>query len=242
MGRLRRAAAQQAHTARPCGCCWSRTRRGCAAAVARGLRAEGFEVEVVGDGVEGYWRAKERPYGAIVLDILLPGMNGYVVCRRLRDEQVTTPILMLTAKDGEYDEAEALDLGADDFLRKPFAFVVLVARLRALQRRGGGARPPVLAAGDLRFDPRRDAASAARRRSRCRRARPRCWSTCWCATATWSTSTSCSTASGAPTPTTTPTSSRSTSATCARKIDRPFGRASLQTVRGVGYRLVDDAA
>ncbi len=126
-----------------------------AAAVARGLRAEGFEVEVVGDGVEGYWRAKERPYGAIVLDILLPGMNGYVVCRRLRDEQVTTPILMLTAKDGEYDEAEALDLGADDFLRKPFAFVVLVARLRALQRRGGGARPPVLAAGDLRFDTKR---------------------------------------------------------------------------------------
>ena len=124
-----------------------------AAAVKRGLVAEGFDVDVVHDGLEGYWRAKEGSYGAIVLDILLPGMNGYKVCRQLREAGVWTPILMLTAKDGEYDEADALDLGADDFLRKPFSFVVLVARLHALARRGSLPRPAVLAAGDLVFDP-----------------------------------------------------------------------------------------
>ena len=102
-----------------------------AEAVARGLKAEGFDVDVVHDGLDGLWRAREGTYGAIVLDILLPGMNGYKVCRTLREEGVWTPILMLTAKDGEYDEAEALDTGADDFLSKPFSFVVLVARLRA---------------------------------------------------------------------------------------------------------------
>ena len=98
-----------------------------AEAVARGLKAEGFDVDVVHDGLDGLWRAREGTYGAIVLDILLPGMNGYKVCRTLREEGVWTPILMLTAKDGEYDEAEALDTGADDFLSKPFSFVVLVA-------------------------------------------------------------------------------------------------------------------
>ncbi|HEX8803972.1 MAG TPA: response regulator transcription factor, partial [Acidimicrobiales bacterium] len=121
--------------------------------VSRGLRAEGFDVELVHDGLDGLWRARERPYGAVVLDILLPGMNGYEVCRTLRREGVWTPILMLTAKSGEYDEAEALDMGADDFLSKPFSFVVLVARLRALARRGAAPRPPVLAAGDLALDP-----------------------------------------------------------------------------------------
>ena len=121
--------------------------------VARGLGAEGFTVEVTHDGLEGLWRARERQYGAIVLDILLPRMNGFEVCRTLRAEGVWTPILMLTAKNGEYDEAEALDTGADDFLAKPFSFVVLVARLRALQRRGGSARPSLLRAGDLTIDP-----------------------------------------------------------------------------------------
>ena len=124
-----------------------------AASIARGLRAEGFEVDVVHDGAEGLWRATETPYAAIVLDILLPGMNGYKVCGELRHAGVWTPVLMLTAKDGEYDEAEALDTGADDYLRKPFAFVVLIARLRALIRRGASPRPAVLGAGDIRFDP-----------------------------------------------------------------------------------------
>jgi DNA-binding response OmpR family regulator len=124
-----------------------------AASTARGLRAEGFEVDIVHDGLDGLWRAKETPYAAIVLDILLPGMNGYKVCAELRQAGVWTPVLMLTAKDGEYDEAEALDTGADDYLRKPFAFVVLIARLRALIRRGATPRPPVLTAGTLTFDP-----------------------------------------------------------------------------------------
>ena len=107
-----------------------------AAAVADGLTAEGFDVDVAHDGPDGLWRAREGSYDAIVLDVLLPGMHGYRVCRTLRDEGVWTPILILTAKDGEYDEAEALDTGADDFLSKPFSFVVLLARLRALIRRG----------------------------------------------------------------------------------------------------------
>ena len=120
-----------------------------AEAVARGLSAEGFDVEVVNDGLDGLWRATEREYGAIVLDLLLPGMNGYEVCRTLRAEGVWTPILMLTAKSGEYDEAEGLDTGADDFLSKPFSFVVLVARLRAIARRGAGPRPVAHVVGDL---------------------------------------------------------------------------------------------
>jgi DNA-binding response OmpR family regulator len=124
-------------------------------AVARGLSAEGFDVEVAYDGLDGLWRAREREYGAIVLDLLLPGMNGYQVCHTLRAEGVWTPILMLTAKSGEYDEAEALDTGADDFLSKPFSFVVLVARVRAISRRGSGPRPTSHVVGDVIVDPAR---------------------------------------------------------------------------------------
>ena len=109
-------------------------------AVRRGLEAEGFSVDVAADGKDGFWRASEGRYDAIVLDIMLPGMNGYKVCSALREAGHWTPILMLTAKDGELDEAEALDTGADDFLTKPFSFVVLTARLRALMRRGAPAR------------------------------------------------------------------------------------------------------
>ena len=98
-----------------------------AAAVATGLRAEGFDVDVSHDGLDGLWRAREFDYALVVLDILMPGMNGYQVCRTLREEGSTVPILMLTAKSGECDEAEAFDIGADDFLAKPFSFVVLVA-------------------------------------------------------------------------------------------------------------------
>jgi DNA-binding response OmpR family regulator len=119
----------------------------------RGLEAEGFAVDVAADGTDGLWQATELPYDAVVLDIMLPGTNGYRVCSTLRERGVWTPILMLTAKHGELDEAEALDTGADDFLAKPFAFVVLVARLRALLRRGQRARPAVLSAGEMRLDP-----------------------------------------------------------------------------------------
>ncbi|MBT8202571.1 MAG: response regulator transcription factor [Acidimicrobiia bacterium] len=121
--------------------------------VKRGLEAEGYSVDVAADGEEGLALALGQPYDAVVLDIMLPKLNGYRVCARLREEQNWVPILMLTAKDGEYDEAEALDTGADDFLRKPFSFVVLLARLRALMRRQMGERPAVLTVGSLRLDP-----------------------------------------------------------------------------------------
>ena len=124
-----------------------------AATLKRGLSSEGFAVDVALDGPQGLWMAREHPYDAVVLDIMLPGINGYKICGTLREEGNWMPILMLTAKDGEYDEAEALDTGADDFLSKPFSFVVLVARLRALVRRGVRPRPSVLVAGDLRLDP-----------------------------------------------------------------------------------------
>lgn len=124
-----------------------------AAGLKKGLEAEGMAADVALDGVEGLWMARENPYDAIVLDIMLPGMNGFKVCGTLREEGVWTPILMLTAKDGEWDEVEALDTGADDYLTKPFSHAVLVARLRALFRRGGQERPVVLIAGDLRLDP-----------------------------------------------------------------------------------------
>ncbi|MEM9202071.1 MAG: response regulator transcription factor [Actinomycetota bacterium] len=124
-----------------------------AASIARGLGAEGFDVDVVHDGADGLWRAREGRYAAIVLDIMLPSMNGYEVCRTLRQEGNWTPIIMLTAKDGEYDEAEGLELGADDYLRKPFSHLVLTARLRALARRNSSAPTMVYEVGDLRLDP-----------------------------------------------------------------------------------------
>lgn len=121
--------------------------------VGRGLRADGFAVDIAPDGPDGLRRATGESYDAIIMDIMLPGLSGYEVLRRLRADDVPTPVLMLTAKDGEYDEADALDLGADDYVTKPFSYVVLLARLRALMRRGGPTRPPVLTAGDLVFDP-----------------------------------------------------------------------------------------
>src|SRR4026208_2146380 len=123
-----------------------------AAALKRGLEAEGFAVDVAGNGNDGLWLAVEQAYDAIVLDVMLPGLNGYKVCAQLREKQIWTPVLMLTAKDGELDEAEALDTGADDFLSKPFSYVVLVARLRALLRRGATTRPPILHSGGIDLD------------------------------------------------------------------------------------------
>jgi two-component system OmpR family response regulator len=124
-----------------------------AAGLRKGLEAEGFTIDVALDGTDGLWMAREQPYDVIVLDIMLPGVNGYKICETLRQERIWTPILMLTAKDGEWDEVEALDTGADDYLTKPFSHAVLVARLRALLRRGARERPAVLDAGDLRLDP-----------------------------------------------------------------------------------------
>jgi DNA-binding response OmpR family regulator len=129
--------------------------KGLASALKRGLEGDGFAVDVALDGVTGLWQAKENPYDAIVLDIMLPEMNGYRVCAELREAGIWTPVLMLTAKDGDLDEAEALDTGADDYLTKPFSFVVLLARLRALLRRVAQERPALLSTGDLVLDPAR---------------------------------------------------------------------------------------
>ncbi|WP_032405222.1 winged helix-turn-helix domain-containing protein [Rhodococcoides fascians] len=123
--------------------------------VRRGLDAEGFVVDVEHNGIDGFHSALTGDFDAIVLDIMLPGKQGYDVVRDLRKQGVWTPILMLSAKDGEYDLADAFDLGADDYLVKPFSFVVLIARLRALVRRGAPARPAVLVVDDLELDPSR---------------------------------------------------------------------------------------
>jgi len=127
--------------------------KGLAAGLKRGLEAEGFAVDNAMNGIEGLAVARERPYDAIVLDIMLPGVNGFQICSTLREEGNWTPILMLTARDSEMDETQALDSGADDYLTKPFSYLVLLARLRALLRRGARERPTVLVAGDLRLDP-----------------------------------------------------------------------------------------
>ena len=121
----------------------------------RGLTNEGFVVDVANDGVTGAWLAQENPYDVIVLDLMLPGKNGYTILKEIRAAKNWTPVLMLTAKDGEYDEADAFDLGADDYLTKPFSFMVLVARLRALMRRGAPERPVNITVGSLELDPTR---------------------------------------------------------------------------------------
>jgi DNA-binding response OmpR family regulator len=127
-----------------------------ALSLAKGLTAEGYAVDVVHDGREGLRRASEGAYDLVILDIMLPGLNGYRVCAALRTAGHDVPILMLTAKDGEYDEAEGLDTGADDYLTKPFSYVVLVARIKALLRRGGqggsDGASPVHVHGDLKVD------------------------------------------------------------------------------------------
>ncbi|MCO7218386.1 response regulator transcription factor [Klenkia sp. PcliD-1-E] len=124
-------------------------------AIARGLRAEGHAVDLAHDGISGRDAALRGGYDVVVLDIMLPGLQGYRVLEELRGGGVTTPVMMLSAKDGEYDQADAFDLGADDYLTKPFSFVLLTARLRALTRRAGATSVPVLRAGDLVLDPAR---------------------------------------------------------------------------------------
>lgn len=130
-----------------------------AAAIGRGLGDHGFTVELTHDGDAGYRRARQNRFEAIVLDLMLPGLPGIEVCRGLRREGIWTPILVLTAMDGDSDETRCLDAGADDYLRKPFSFSVLLARCRALVRRGPATMPTELVVGDLVLDPRRRAAN-----------------------------------------------------------------------------------
>lgn len=124
-----------------------------ATALRRTLEAEGFSVVLAEDGVDGEWHTREQDFDVVVLDVMLPGMSGYEVCRRMRVRGDRTPVLFLTAKNGEYDEADALDIGGDDFMSKPFSTVVLSARLRALTRRAASSDGPPLVVGPLRVDP-----------------------------------------------------------------------------------------
>ncbi|MBD8012431.1 response regulator transcription factor [Microbacterium sp. NPDC077391] len=205
--------------------------------VRRGLEAEGMVVDVAHNGVDGLARARDDDYDAIVLDVMMPGMSGYRVCQALRAEGDWTPVLFLTAKDGEWDEVEGLDTGGDDWLTKPFSYPVLVARLRALVRRGVRERPAVLEASDLRLDP------AARRVFRgetevtltarelavldfLMRRRDEVVTKAEIITNVWG-------------------ADFDGDANIVEvyighlraKVDRPFGRESIQTVRGAGYRL-----
>jgi two-component system OmpR family response regulator len=124
-----------------------------AALIRKGLRQEGMAADIAAEGKEALWMAGSTEYDAIVLDVMLPGIDGFEVCRRLRDDGVSSPVLMLTARDGVPDRVAGLDAGADDYLVKPFSYAELLARLRALARRGGGERSPQLRVGDLRLDP-----------------------------------------------------------------------------------------
>jgi DNA-binding response OmpR family regulator len=202
-----------------------------------GLQAEGYVVQVARDGIEGLRHATTHPVDVIILDVMLPGLDGYQVCARLRAAENWTPVLMLTALDDDLDQAEGLDLGADDYLSKPFAYPVLLARLRALLRRGATARPAVLEAGGLRLDPAsrhvsRDGQALALTRGEVTvleylmRAEGRtvskiellehCWDTAYDGD---------------------PAVAEVRIHHLRRKVDTPYGTNTIQTVRGAGYRI-----
>ncbi|OII04814.1 response regulator transcription factor [Curtobacterium sp. MCBA15_005] len=208
--------------------------------VRRGLEAEGWAVDVANDGVDGLWHAREFRYDAIVLDLMMPGLSGWAVCAQLRADGDWTPVLMLTAKDGEWDQVEALDAGADDYVTKPFSHPVLVARLRALVRRGARERPTVLTLGDLVVDPAARTVARgetpveltsrefavleylARHPGQVRSKRDvieNVWDVDFEGD---------------------PNIVEVYIGHLRRKLDRPFGRAAIETVRGAGYRLAAD--
>ncbi len=211
-----------------------------AQALQRGLRAEGFAVDLAHDGEEGLFRAREGEYDAVILDIMLPKLSGYRICRALRAENNWVPVLMLSAKDGEYDQADGLDIGADDYLTKPFSYVVLVAKLRALLRRTAPPRPSVLTAGDLTLDP---AAHTVARGDTEISLTPREFtllelfmrhpgevlSKSQILAHVWDAYYEGD-----------PNVVEVYVGYLRRKIDAPFGRNALQTVRGAGYRLAAD--
>jgi two-component system, OmpR family, response regulator len=211
-----------------------------AAALRRGLEADGFAVEVAADGDDGVWRATEGTYAAILLDLMLPGRSGFRVCAELRAAGIWTPILVLTAKDGELDEAEALDTGADDYLTKPFSYTVLVARIRALLRRAAERSVAPTAVGDLRVDRARrrvwrgdcEVSLTAREfdvlEALVRRA-GQVLSKYDLLDAVWQ-----SDFEGDP------NIVEVYVRRLRRKVDDPFDRRSIETVRGAGYRVVAD--
>ena len=209
-------------------------------ALRRGLVAEGFTVDVAHDGEAGLEEALHGDYDAVVLDVMLPRLSGYRVCQELRAAGQWVPVLMLSAKDGEHDQADGLDLGADDYLTKPFSFVVLVARLRALLRRGAPERPSVLQAGDLSLDPStrtvhrgaEEVALTPREYSLLEylmRRRGQVVSKAQLLAHVWD---AVDAGDG--------NVVEVYVGYLRRKIDAPYGRQALQTVRGVGYRLDAD--
>ena len=211
-----------------------------AALVARALREEGHAADLASNGTDALWMAQAAPYDAIVLDVMLPGIDGFVVLRGLREREVWTPVLMLTARDAVIDRVDGLDAGADDYLTKPFSFDELLARLRAIARRGAIERPTVIQVGDLRLDPagRRAWRGDVELRLTAREftilelfmRRPgQVLTRLQLLEGAWDMA----------------FESRSNIVDVymrylREKIDRPFGRASLETVRGVGYRLRED--
>jgi DNA-binding response OmpR family regulator len=211
-----------------------------ARALRAGLQGDGFVVDVAHSGPRGLELARAGEYDAVVLDVMLPGLSGYRIVESLRAEGNWVPVLMLSAKDGEYDQADGLDLGADDYLTKPFSYVVLLARLRALLRRGVRERPVVLTAGDLRLDPatRRVSRADVEVRLTAREfalleyllrnvgqvvSKTEILDHVWDAAED-----------------TDPNTVEVYIGYLRRKVDAPFGRRSLQTVRGAGYRLAAD--
>jgi DNA-binding response OmpR family regulator len=208
-----------------------------AASLRTGLEAEGFAVDTAYDGQEGLWYAQEHDYDAILLDIMLPGLNGYKVCEALRAEANWTPILMLTAKDGDWDQIEALDTGADDYVTKPFSFQVLLARLRSLLRRGATERPARLVVGDLELDPATRAVTRAGTEIRLTsrelslleflmRRRGEVVTKADILAHVWDYAFEGD-----------PNIVEVYVGRLRRKVDRPFGREDIETLRGSGYRL-----
>jgi len=213
-----------------------------AALLQRGFREEGYAVDVAADGTDGLWHAIEHDYDAIVLDIMIPGIDGFEVCRRVRDAGRWTPVLLLTARDAVEDRVRGLDAGADDYVTKPFSFAELAARVRALVRRGAGARPAALAVGDLRLDPATHRATRAgvelalspkemavlellMRHAGDVVTRTQLLDHAWDFAYDGGSNVV-----------------DQYIAYLRRKIDKPFDRADIETVRGVGYRLRADAA
>jgi two-component system OmpR family response regulator len=207
----------------------------------RGLEENGYAVDIVGDGTEAVWMGEENDYAAIVLDVMLPGLDGFEVCKRLREHGQWAPVVMLTARTAIADKVEGLDAGADDYLAKPFSFTELAARLRALVRRGAAERPVILESGGLRLDPARRHAwrgdvelsltpkefallELFMRNPGVVLTRSRILESVW------------------------DFAYDGTSnvvdqymAYLRRKVDKPFGRSDLETLRGVGYRLREPA-
>jgi two-component system OmpR family response regulator len=209
--------------------------------IRRGLAADGHVVDVCHTGPDGLAAAMGGEFDVVVLDIMLPGLSGYRVLRQLREAEVWTPVLMLTAKDGEYDEADAFDLGADDYLTKPFSFVVLLARLRALVRRGGPPRPPVLTVGDLSLDPGRRKVDRAGTPIELT---PREFGVLHCLMSRAGdvvTKTEILHAVWDPNYTGDVNVVEVYVSYLRRKIDQPFGRNTIETLRGIGYRATDDS-